>query len=792
VILVKPTADNLQVTASAASHRPSGGTGQGSSDALAPADIRVGPEVAILHSTELVDQLERLYAAGRTYEFIAQAHKALANLSPAPRLAALTLRALTELGLGGPARELIQLRPELKQDPEAVEYVGVLDNLANGRIAWSAYQATYRRNEQALLRHRPHLRDLVSRLPSHLARIHLYRTRSGDYLLARRRAGALREWLGNLSADPEAKNLTLPARERLGPVVVVGLRIGPTLARLLADTNNHFLTYSHPLYLVEPSLLRFAAWMHLADHTALLDEERVYLFVGDQAAEELERQLDGDPYLLLPEICVNQSGQQSAGGVVTQAVQRVASSRARQLAELQRAIERRYRDRDEVYWAERFKKPGPVLGLTSRFTTMLQYSMRDTLEALRRFGWKTDMLIESKDHQQLSSIEVCRRILDLDPALIILIDHLRYENPCFPKNLPLLSWIQDPLPNLRCPQAGASIGPFDFVCGYYKHRCTQEFGYPAERFVSTDVPVSETIFDVVPPDDEALSCYACDISFVSNASLPIDRYYDSEMLKCPPEYRTLLAELYRRVGDVLQRNEELSHHDGAPNLVRTVASQIGVHLQAGQVDNLANHFAYRLYDWGRRQQTLEWVASWAQRTGRAFKIYGRGWEKHPTLAPFAAGVIEHGEPLRRANRASRLALQLIPSGFCHQRSYEVLAAGTLPLTRYCKDDFAGLPVNDCMRKLAAGEVRTGCSAQLFPQLQHIVFTTQAEFESLAERFLADEAYKNEVLAALRAVVLRDHTYTAVMRRVLAHIENALKVQPQLANRPPRQPAIVRL
>ncbi len=728
-----------------------------------------------MDAAETTTRLERLYQAGRAYDFIAQAHKVLAGDRASPRLAALTLRALTESGLGGPARELIQLHPELKQAAAAAPYIAALSDLPNGRVAWSDCRETCRRNEEALLRRRPHLRELVDTLPARLARVHLYRTSSGDYYVARRRPGAWREWLCNVSADPRDKDLAVPPREQLGPPAVVGLRVGPLLQRLLADTRNQFLTCSHPLYILEPDLLRFAAWMHVADHTALLDEERVCVFAGEQTAEELERRLTGAPYLLVPEICVNQSTRRDATALVTQAVQRVMSSRAAELSELERALERRYRDRDATYWARRFKKPGPILGLTSRFTTMLQYSMRDTLEALRRSGWQTDMLIESKDHHQLSSIEVCRRILDVDPVLIILIDHLRYENTGFPRNLPLLGWIQDPLPNLLCPQAGASVGAYDFVCGHFKGRCTDEFGYPAERFISTGVPVSEALFDADPLDDETLSRYACDVSFVSNASEPIDRYYRSQISKYRPKYRPMLDELYERVRGILQRNEDLSFWEGAPRLVRSVAEQMGVVLDVGQVDSLVNHFAYRLYDWGRRQQTLEWVAAWGRRTGRVFKIYGRGWENHPTLAPFAAGVIEHGEPLRRAIRASRLALQLIPSGFCHQRSYEVLAAGTLPLTRYCGDDFAGLPVDQYMRKLAVGEIDSG-SARSFPQLQHIVFRTPAQFETLAERFLADEPYRNEVLAGLRAVVLRDHTYTAVMRRVLDHIESLLKSQ----------------
>lgn len=741
-----------------------------------------------MNAAELTRQLEPLYRDGRTYEFIAGAHEALAALPSAPRLAALTFQALTDLELGGPARELLQLRAEFKHDAALAGHRETLGTLPNGRVPWPECRTIYERNAAALLRHRPHLRQLIDALPSHLARVQLYRTRGGEHYLARRRPGALREWLGNLSANPTTENLPLPAREKSDPAVVVGLRVGAVIERLLADTENKYLTFSPPLYLVEPDLVRFAAWMHVGDHNPLLDQERVYLFVGDQAAGDLTHQLERDPGLLIPEICVNQSGQASAGDLVTQKVKSIAASREREFAELKQALEQRYRDRYEAYWAKRFRKPGPILGLTSRFTTMLQYSMRDTLEALQRAGWDTEMTIESKDHQQVSGIEIARRILERDPVLVVLIDHLRYEADCLPRNIPLLSWIQDPMPNLLCPEAGASIGPFDFVCGYYLDRCTAEFGYPPDRFLTTEIPISETIFDAAPPDRAALALYACDISFVSNASEPIDRYYRSALASYRPEYRPLLEELYRRVREVHARHEGLSLQEGAPNLARSVAKELGITLSSSQVDNLTNHFVYRIYDWGRRQQTLEWVATWARRTGRVFKIYGRGWENHPTLASFAAGVVEHGEPLRLANQASRLALQLIPSGFRHQRSYEVLAAGTLPLTRYCEDDFAGLPVDDYMRKLSAGQVDSG-SARFFPQLEHIVFRTPAEFESLAERFLSDEAHRSRVLSGLREIVLREHTYTAVTRRVLDQIQNVLTSQAKSSGGLRRQPAM---
>jgi hypothetical protein len=435
------------------------------------------------------------------------------------------------------------------------------------------------------------------------------------------------------------------------------------------------------------------------------------------------------------------------------------------LEQLRGELEQHYRIRGPAYWAERFKPPATVLGLTSRFTTMLQYSTRDLLEALESQGYRTEMLLESKDHEIIPPIEVCRKIRDLDPILVTVVDHLRYEYPHIPKNLPFLGWIQDPLGNMLCGRAGECIGPLDVVCGYYKTRCVNEFGYPADRFVPVPLPVSTRVFHDGPVDAESAARHACDICFVSHASVPIEEFYNSALADYPAGYQPFLAAIRDRVHRVLDEDGDLEVDTAAADLVRSTASQFGLSLTAEQLEHIKTHFAYRLFDWGRRQRTLAWVADWARRTGRVFKIYGRGWERHGSLAEFAAGPVEHGEPLRQAYRAAKLALQLIPSGFLHQRSYEVVASGCLPLTRYCPIDFGGLSVEEFGSRRERGEKLLGAAAVL-PGFERIVFRTQAEFEALAERFLSDEGYAHGVQADLRGHVLRECTYDAVMRKVM--------------------------
>ncbi|MCP4591766.1 MAG: glycosyltransferase family 1 protein, partial [bacterium] len=612
-------------------------------------------------------------------------------------------------------------------------------------------------------------RRLADELHNHLAGIQLYRTAEGHDYISRRQPGRLREWLPALTVTEELIETEIPPRGELDPTVIVGVRYGPLMQRVYEDTHHLFLTHSHPLYILEPDPVRFAAWLACAPLGPFLDDPRIYYFVGTNAVAELSELLCNDPGLQLPALTINRSRSAEGASMTEQAraaVEEVSQHRAAELDRCAAALEERYRGCDAAYWAERFQNLGPVLGITSRYTTVLQYSNRDAMEALGEMGFDAQVMIEPDDHHQYSPLGLCRKILELDPTMVLSLDHLRYEFSHFPDNLPMLTWIQDPLAKLLCREAGESIGPMDFVCGYFQERAISEYAYPEDAFVYTCIPASTRVFHDGPVAPTLDAQYGCDVCFVSNASEPLQRFYGSALEEYPDGCQPLLAHIYRDAREFLAGEAQTFTCVAAGQLVEQAIVALGATLTVPEKQHLINHFAYRLLDWGRRQQTLEWVADWSRRTGRSFKIYGRGWEDHPTLGGFAAGVLEHGEPLRAAYKYARLALQLIPGGFEHQRTYELLLSGTLPLTRYCPEDFAGLSIADYAARRDGGESFEGAGAA-FPALERIVFSSPDEFEQLAGRFLSDSALRDRVRGDFREVVLARYTYSEVMREVMS-------------------------
>lgn len=259
----------------------------------------------------------------------------------------------------------------------------------------------------------------------------------------------------------------------------------------------------------------------------------------------------------------------------------------------------------------------------------------------------------------------------------------------------------------------------------------------------------------------------CDIVYVGHMQGTIDSHYGKWRAQNARELHPVLNVIYQRVLQVLERGQHIVE---PAKFLGGILAESGVKLCRKDFENMAYWFAYRLFDLAYRQQTLQWAGEWAERSGRRFRIYGRNWEDHPHLARFAMGPIEHGEPLRQVYRGARLVLQAIPGGFLHQRTYEALASGALPLVRYSPGDFLKMTPEEFDRRPVTGEP-LDCTAGTFPRLSRVVFRSAQEFESLAERYLADEGARQAVLGDYREVVFDKYAYNSVLARIMAEIKS---------------------
>ncbi len=233
-------------------------------------------------------QVLTLQRQGEVYAMLDMGWRYLAGVPSDSESAEVVLRGLLDVGLGGVARELLQARKDL--DRQVVEKWQVeISGVSAGRVSWADLKETYRANLAVLLEHQPHLAGIEHELEHALRSVHLYRTSAGHFLLSRRQAGQYRQWLPGITDYAADRKLTVPPLPHGTPVFMDGISLGPLIDRVFEATASTGINRSLPMFLVDADPVHLAAWLHVADRSKLLADERVWVFSGAEALQELEQ-----------------------------------------------------------------------------------------------------------------------------------------------------------------------------------------------------------------------------------------------------------------------------------------------------------------------------------------------------------------------------------------------------------------------------------------------------------------------------------------------------------------------
>ena len=729
-----------------------------------------------------------------------------------------------KIGLIRPAKELLEdhqtsglLPPEFESVRES------LLTVQDAAVSWSALSGRFETNLAALQERGVAVQPIREAWASAHRAYELFHDNRGLDQVRKRGETGRWQWvprLGDHRAQAEAYPLSPDATsETPGPYLFEGLDLGWLFERIYRSSTDSFLGYSCALFVVEPDPAALAVVFHLRDWARMLSDPRVFFFTGVDCVADLIHVLENDANLPWPHHAFRLCG---AGRVKPpEAVEAVESACRRQERAVRLSwndLQVRYRSRDRSYWAKRFGealsgegKPLRILAAVSTHTTFLQYSMRDAKRAFDSLGYECVVLTEQAPYEIISPLTYHNAIRDLDPDLFFNIDHIRPEfSGIVPDNLPILTWDQDQLPQVFTRRNIEKIGSSDFVVGCSKSRCLQ-LGAKSEQFLQAQVPTCPQRFGGEALTDDERGRYACDVSYVSHASQTPKEFHEYERAACKNESLVrVLDELYERTPSTLAEHRVMCGNV-ALMLIEEATRQCGLVIQDDEVMAwLRNWYLWRLGDRVFRHEGLEWVASWAERTERSFRIYGKGWDGHPTLSPYAAGPAENGHELVCIHRASKINLQLMPAGFIHQRALDGLASGGFFLSRRTPGDSRGRTLRLLDTRIRELEIQTTAQLvdsadeevqrllqsyrgkwlhrldrhrntllddiriaaeilhpdELFPNFEDILFDSSEEYADVADRFLEDEPRRRVIAAEMRRIVVERLSYTPTMDRFL--------------------------
>jgi hypothetical protein len=175
-----------------------------------------------------------------------------------------------------------------------------------------------------------------------------------------------------------------------------------------------------------------------------------------------------------------------------------------------------------------------VLLPISRYSTFVKHSAADLAEAFIAMGHDARVLTEPDDHSRLASPAYLRAFAEFRPDLVVLINYTRHHmGQAIVPGVPVVCWIQDAMPHLFNPQAGAAQGELDFLAGYLPTELFDRFAYPRARTLFSPVTASATKFHPTPPSADDVQRMTCEIAYVSHQSEAPDVFCERMIAAAP-------------------------------------------------------------------------------------------------------------------------------------------------------------------------------------------------------------------------------------------------------------------
>lgn len=665
-------------------------------------------------------------------------------------------------------------------------------------------------NLAAMQQHRPEIYKAIADAEQN-DRFELIASKSGPMTIAYRHVGSNRKTILSGDGDPlgsVAKVMaTLKEANAAGKALgLAGIGDGYLLAALARSSPKLFLGREQSISLYEPDARLVLACLMIHDYagpSGPIEQRRFNWFVGHDWSRQLRQKCFADLMIPYPQITLRL-------GMDSDEIQKELQSFLVDIAQLDgRArlqVQSYYQhlSREElvgVSGPKPYRKPR-VMMITTRFSTVLQYSARDTADAFEMLGWESQLIIEPSPAHGINRIAIRQALARFRPDLVFQIDHLRREwGDLFPSNLPFVCWVQDHLPNLTSAEAGKSVRGREFVLIPSVQRYVSNFGYPPTNCMEfrklTRVPKRPAMWT---SDGD-------DMVYVSNWS----QTPQAMATQVVQELKSVAqADLVKACCDRMIQIYESGANLATPGDVRRVVESIqGKPLepqsQLTLITTLFERFNNVLY----RQQGLRWAAQIAELRGRTLAIYGNGWAENPEFARYAKGYTKYGEALEDLSRRSKVNLVLEPY-VCvtHQRLLDCLVAGGFVLSRahpqmtvvqglidlFASGNVSGPLFEKILRQSRDADATPGEfdpiktlralqaagfmpeSGPMLPRIAETTFDSMDELGACVDRYLADADRRRLVANEQRKVVEDRYSYAAGMKRMIERIRERIAAE----------------
>jgi len=452
------------------------------------------------------------------------------------------------------------------------------------------------------------------------------------------------------------------------------------------------------LVVVHEDLGTLARALEVEGPQELADDPAVEWFLGPDAVERFSSWLEGRRCEKAPDRLIAAQDEQSVK--LARRIQPVLASlletQKAEAARLESAVRSRYGGRSRLDARARLcagvrgDRPLTIAVAASRHTSYVHASATDLARSLEHLGHRVVMIEEPDGSSLLTRLGYLGVFAENDVDLAVAVNYTRTNlRGCFPDELPVATWVQDAMPHLYDPAVGEGQTLVDVLVGSVTPELSESLGYNSGYLLPRSMPASEHKFHSGPVAEAEGP--GCEIAFVSHHSQTPELLRESLAagLAGLPNASHAMDSLWESAQEIAGSAGRVSLHDRLnEHAARAFRHAAGREPAVAETARLRHSVLAPLVGRLFRHEAIGWAAEIAERRGWAFSLFGRGWEDHPAYARYAAGPLGHGEPLRAAYQGAAVHLHLDPVALTHQRVFECVFSGGLPVARLHADALA--------------------------------------------------------------------------------------------------------
>lgn len=401
-----------------------------------------------------------------------------------------------------------------------------------------------------------------------------------------------------------------------------------------------------------------------------------------------------------------------------------------------------------------------ILFWTSRFTTILQYHIRDCLQAAQRMGCQTELLMESDGVHAVYALTYQKYIHEFKPDMIFNVDHFRFEYD-IPDSLVWVVWIQDPLPFIMDKKTPARLTDRDLVLSHYiSWKEFDEVAYNKKYLIEAPIPANASVYRQYELSFDELEQYACDICMVCHAS-DVDGHIDTILQRIPQNRREMVRSIYKgyqnyvyETGNVFYDKEIFAQY---------IQGAVQQHYSIVLKEKLLKAIVYDMWINFNQRVYRQALADWILDAGYvSVKLWGSGWQENAKYKDYAMGAAQNGKALSKIYQASKIVIgnNIMTTGAA--RAWETMLSGGFYLSNYIPPEYDAVDI----RKI----VQEGKEVAMFFDKEDLLHKI--------DYFLHHEKERQKMIQIGKKAALERMTFDRLMQKTVKEAGNRMKKEGQ--------------